>query len=82
MTDSDVNRIIEELKSLQISHTELTRKVNQVHQGLYGIPSTSDKGFCGRLESVEITLKRVIVIISVAAGSGGLGALIAKVSGG
>ena len=81
MTESDVNQIISELKTLAISHSELTNKVNQVYQGLYGVSSSSDKGIFGRLDIVENKLNKVIIILSVAAGSGGLGALISKLVG-
>ena len=81
MTDSDVNRIIVELKSLQISHNELAIKINAVHQETFGVKGTSSKGLVGRMDVVENKLNKVIIILSVAAGSGGLGALITKLVG-
>ena len=75
MTEPEVTQIIQELQAI-------SRKVDGIYQGLYGITGTAEKGFCGRLVSVENTQKKMIVILSVAVGSGGLGAILAKVIGG
>ena len=31
----------------------ILEKLNQIHQGLYGVPGTDDKGFCGRVKDLE-----------------------------
>lgn len=82
MTESEIERIITILKSLEISHNELSQKINAVHQETFGVKGTSSKGLCGRMDAVESKLNKVIIILSVAAGSGGLGALISSLVGG
>ena len=80
MTESEVTQIIEELQIL-------TGKVDQIYQGLYGIPHTEDKGICGDLKTLKKDYyefkRRVLVIFAFSAGGGGLlGAAILKLIGG
>ena len=86
MTASEVEQIISELKSFQINQRVIERKVNEIHQGLYGVTATDDKGFCGDLKILKMDYnhfkKNVIIILSIFAGSGGLGAAIFKIFGG
>ncbi len=86
MTASEVEQIVAELKSMQTNQRGIERKVNEIHQGLYGVPDTKESGLVGDLQSLKSDYygfkHKVIVILAVGAGSGGLGALIAKMLGG
>ncbi len=93
MTESDVDRIIYEMKSLQIGQLEMRAnqvkiesQVNSIHQGLYGILGTEDHGFMGRFNKLEkdyFNFKRsVIIILAFAAGGGGITAAMIKLIGG
>ncbi len=86
MTASEVEQIVAELKSFQTNQGGIERKVNEIHQGLYGVPNTDDKGFCGDLKILKTDYnhfkKNVIIILSIFAGSGGLGAALMKMLGG
>jgi len=57
---------------------ELMTKVNSIHQGLYGVPGTDDKGLCGevkRLAEEQSKLKRYFwTLVGVLVGSGVIGA--------
>lgn len=79
MTESDVSQIMKELQ-------KVGGKVDSIHQGLYGLPNTEDKGMCGKLNDVckdyyEFK-RRIIFIIAFASGSGALGFGIFKIAGG
>lgn len=93
MTESEVDRILIKLKSLQIGLLEMRAnqikiegKVDSIYQGLYGILGTAEKGFCGRFNELEkdyYTFKRkVIMILCFAAGGGGITATLIKFVGG
>lgn len=86
MTASDVEQIIKELKSLQINQNKIETKVDLIHQGLYGVPNSEEKGFCGQLSSLKrdyYSFKhKVVIILAVGAGSGGISALVARILGG
>ncbi len=86
MTASEVEQIVVELKSLQVNQNKIERKVNEIHQGLYGVTGTKENGLVGDLQSLKSDYygfkHKVIVVLAVGAGSGGIGAAIAKLLGG
>ncbi len=89
MTESDIYEIVRELKSIQINQNELKNKVDSIHQGLYGLPDTDDKGFCGELKRMMVELKelkdqirKIIMAVCFIAGGGGISAAIIKLVGG
>lgn len=82
MTKSEIDRIIVELKSIQVNQTELTKKVNSIYQGLYGIAGTEDNGFCGQFKDLKKDYyefkRKVIMVLCFVAGAGGLTTAIIK----
>ena len=65
---------------------ELTRKVDRIYQGLFGVSETEDKGMCGKVKELEAgyaTLNRnywILVALLTGLGiiGGGIWGLIAK----
>ncbi len=73
MTASEVEQIVTELKSFQINQRSIERKVNEIHQGLYGVPNTVERGLRGQVDEHEKRINKlwIIVIIIIASGIGG-----------
>lgn len=86
MTASEVEQIVVELKSLQINQNKIETKVDLIHQGLYGVPNSDEKGLVGDLKSLKTDYygfkHKITIILAVGAGSGGLGAALVKLLGG
>jgi len=68
---------------------DLILKVNQIHQGIYGVPDTDEHGLCGDIKSLQESHnkldKRVWWLIGILSGGGTLaagGIGIAKIIGG
>ncbi len=73
MTASEVEQIVVELKSFQVNQRSIERKVNEIHQGLYGVPDTGERGLRGQVDEHEKRINKlwIIVIIIIASGIGG-----------
>ena len=70
MTEQEYEKLWAKLDAIE-------NKTDQIHQGLYGVPDTDDKGMCGQFQDLKkdyYTFKaRAMIVFFFLLGSGVLG---------